>query len=225
MSAVADIVTALMTDAGKTSTADKKYAEGAVRRTIQAINRAMNNWVVASRNSAISVAANAKTVTLPTDVRRVKDLGRYDSGTDRIDPLYGEISERDFHERYSGVSSLTAREPNQYNEWFFLDDASTGALKVRLVFPPSSAFTMMVTFYEKLTEVNADKLDDEDLIYNGSVGRMVGWFPKIAASYFYLYEQALDEMRASRRSSRRVISEKMNPRIESHNQIMSYLVD
>ena len=223
MAAFADVVSSVMIQAGKSSATDKTEAERGLRRTIQAINRAMSNWVVASRDKSIAVTAGAKDVTLPTNARRIKDLGRYDSATDRISTAYVETTENSFNERYSGATTLQAIDPTNRNEWFFLDDTSAGALKVRLVYPPTVAFTMMITFYEKLTEQNCDKLDDDDLLYNGLVARLVGWFPAVAASHFHLYNEGLDELRAARRSSKRTIAEKMHPEIEAHNVLMAYL--
>jgi hypothetical protein len=214
-----------MTDANKTGQPNQEAAERAVKRTIMAINREMQSYVIASRDKTIAVAANATTVTLPTECRKVKELGRYDSGTDRIEPIYMEISERDFYERYSGVQTISAITPTDYQEWFFVDDTSQGAPKIRLVFPPNAAFTMMAPYFEKLTTLNADRLDDDDLIYNGAYARLPGWFPRDYFVMRQLFDAALDTMRAARRSIKRTVSIKTRADIAIHNAVGAYLTD
>lgn len=218
----ADTVSSLMTDAGKTSNADRQQAERAVRRTIQAINRSLSNWSVASRSN-VSVASGAKNVTLPSTCKRVNELGCYDSSTDRIISRYEEIDERYFNDNYGGVTTISSVEPTGYNEFFFVDDLSTGERVIRLVYPPNAAFTLMATYYEKLSESNVDRFDDSDLLYSGAIARMPGWFPSIASMHFKLYEDAINEKRGERRSSKRHNYPRQSPQIELHNAIMSQL--
>jgi len=221
---VDDIVTQVLQYAGKTVALDA-IVRGRVFGVIDAINREMNNFTVASRKKDIAVAASAQEVTMPAVCKRIIELGRYDSATDRISTVYDEISEQEFHAVHSGETTLQPIDPTLVNQWCLLDNINTGAMQIRLVYPPSSAFTMEARFYEPLTDQNVDRLESKDILFNGAVARLGAWFPVDAGLAYRLYIEALDTLRASRRSIKRTIREHVRRDIAIHNAVAGSLVD
>jgi hypothetical protein len=224
MAFVDDVVQQVLDYAGKTGTAPSAIVRGRVIGVIDSINAAMRNYTLKSSDHSTTVSANAITVQLPKTCRQVIELGKYDAATDRIVSPYVEISEPLFHQRYAGIGAIGTADPAGYNEWFFVKDATDQSRVIRLVRPPSAGFTLMVTFFERLTDQNADRLEQRDLIYNGTIARLGAWFPVDFALAYRLYTEGIEMLKSSRRSLRRIIEAQNAPDIEQHNTLASWLV-
>lgn len=225
MSTLNDIVDRVTRYAGKTGQEHKKDVRDAVLAVIDTVNSEMDNFTVANRDKTLSVAALAKTVEMPKTCRKIIELGKYDSGTDRISMPYEEISETQFHDEYAGSQTLASMDPINKNKWFLVDDTAGRARVIRLVFPPSLAFTMMARYFEKLTDQNIDRLERHDLLYDGTIGSLGEWFPRSAGLHLQKFERGLATLRATRRSIKRTSRRHVRPDIAAQNQLGAYLTD
>ena len=225
MSTFGDVVDDLLTYAGKKGEENRSIVEGRIRGVINDLNTALSNYTVEGRVVDLSVAEGATVVTLDKEIRRVNQIGRYDSATERMQPPYHEITEREFNIRFGLVTTISAIAPTSVNEWFFVNELSDNERRIRLVYPPNAAFTMMVTHYEKLTEENVDRLELEDILANGGMARLAKWFPEDAGLAHRRYKDQLMELRSARRSIRRTVITHVRPDTASHNATAANLVN
>ena len=224
---VDDIVTRVSLLANKTGAANEKTIRDTVVDVIDTINAEMQNFTIASRDKTISVTtANYKVITMPVRCRRIIELGRYDSTGDRINPVFEEITERQFHAMFSGSTTIATHAPLDGNLYCLIDDApTTRARQIRLVYPPSSSFTMEVRFFEQLTDQNVDRLESQGLLFSGTVARLGTWFPNDQALHFKLYEDGIELLKGNQRSLNHTIPEKVNRETAIHNIIAGSLVN
>jgi hypothetical protein len=225
MSDYSDIVDRVLDYAGKTGEAPENIVKGTLDGVIDEINTELDSYTVANRKNDIPVAASAKTVTMPSGCQRIIELGLYDSSTDRIKIPYTEITESEFHARFRGTVTLSPISADGINEWFLLDDTAGKARKIRLVYPPSGSFTMMVRFFEHLTSTNVDRLEQQDILYQGCVSRLAKWFKDDHVKAGRLYLRGLNTLKGARRSLRRTISRQVHPQIAQHNATAAGLVE
>jgi len=225
MSDYSDIVDWVLGYADKSGQADKKLVEGVLNGVINDINAQLHDYTMENRDKTIAVAANATEVTMPTTCSHVIELGRYDSGSDRMYPKYIEKSEAWFNSAFSGVSSISTAPPTNINYWFMLDDSALKVRKIRLVYPPTTSFTMVVRFYEKLSSANMDRLEVQDILRNGCVSRLGKWFKEDQGFALRKYEKQLEVMKQAVRSLKRSGVIHVRSDIAAHNAVASSLVN
>ena len=224
MSVFSDMVDSILGYADKSGAGPQKAAEQAVIRSIDRINAEMQNHTVASRDKTIAVTAAQQTVTLAVEARKIIELGLYDSGTDRIKVPYTEITEQQFHQIFRGAQTLPSCSLDSVNLWCLLDDNSTRQRVIRLVYPPSAAFTMEVRWYEKLDKENMDRLEQTDVIYDRAIMQLGSWFPNVLVVHMDSYRTGIEVLKANRRSMLTTIPVKTRPDIAAHNAVAGFLV-
>lgn len=224
MSVFSDMVDSILGYAGKSGPGPTKAAEEAVKRAIDRVNAEMQNFTVANRKKDIAVAAGAKTVTMISTVRKVIELGLYDSGTDRIKIPYTEITEQEFHQRLSGSQTISPCSLDSVNLWCMLDNYSDGKRVIRLVYPPSASFTMAVRFFEKLDENNMDRLEQTDVIFDRAITQLAEWFPGTVGMHLHSYDAGIQTMKANRRSMLNTIPTKTRKDIAAHNTMAAQFI-
>lgn len=224
MSTFDDIVSRITTLAAKTGTVNEKAAHDAVAGVIDDINAELSNHTIAARDTISVTTSTYKSIAMPARCRKIIELGYYDSGLSRMQVRYEEISEQEFNANYSGIVTLRSSNPSaEVNLWFLLDNSADGTRNVRLVYPPSASFTMLVRYFEPLAVDNIDRLEQRDVLFNGAVLRLPGWFADVGISR-ELYLRGMDTMRSNRRSQKLTIRPKMNPVVMDHNAVGNYLV-
>lgn len=175
-----EIVSDIQTRAGKTTTAAQKIARGAVDGVIDYINTMLSSEVLLSR-ATFSVAANTHIVDLPKHAKKIVELGRYDSTTERILVKWDAIDEKRFHGMYEFADGINSTDADAGREYAIVDYGQDN-LRIRLIPPVLTGVTGLCRYYEPLDKDSVHRVS-WSMVRDGAIADLPGWFPNSAPAH------------------------------------------
>jgi hypothetical protein len=174
MGLIADAVNIIMSEAGKTSAAERDIAERRVRSALKAINAQINMGVLRVSHS-FAVTSGTSRYVLPDDYGTMTVIGKYDSAGDRISQEWQNLGDYQATKRYESL--MVEGNTGTVTHWMLDTPTTGGNERIRLFPTPDSSFTGRAIYFAKLTEQNVDRMDWLDPLIDGAKRKLSAWFP------------------------------------------------
>jgi hypothetical protein len=169
-----EAVKILMTDAGKTSSADRDLARARVKGVINDINKRVPQGVLRAEQT-FSVTSGTHTYALEDNFGEMSVIGKYDSTGERISEEWTNIGDFRMMKRYEYLTASQAS--GTVRHWLFVSPDANLKTRIRLVPEPDSSFTGMYIYYARLDEQTVDRLGWVDPLVDGAMRKLPKWFP------------------------------------------------
>lgn len=199
MGLIADAVTSLMQEAGRTANADRIVAEQKIKSAIQDINAQIALGVLQVKDT-FAVTSGTHTYSLPVDFGSMLVIGKYDSTGDHISERWAYTGEYRFAEDYETLSSSSLS--GTVRGWKFETLGTDRRERIRLIPTPNSSYTAQFVYFALLSESTIDKLGWVEPLIDGAKRKLAEWFPKGFEKAERDYEKDIKILKMRRRSGR-----------------------
>lgn len=217
-----DLVDALLGQAGKTGDGPKSAARQAIMGAIETVNEEVDNLVVRETDTGTSVSIGAYLLELNKNIETIELIGKWDSATKRIIWPFTEITESEFVDAYAGQSFINQDVDERV--WFPVEVTTKKKTVIRIHPAPTTAFTLGVVYFERVTSDNADQMNSSELFLSGARSSLGNWFPYTAALNYRQFKDHIERLKDARTSVNRVMPKHQRAQIAVSNAVATHLV-